>query len=175
MRTHVRPTHALVGRQAEQLLVAELLAGVRRGRSGVLVVRGEPGIGKTALLADALMLGSDSRVISLSGAESEMELAYAGVQQLCAPFLHHLDKLPDPQNNALQIALGLRDASSGESPDPLLVGLALLTLLGEAAGERPIVCVVDDAQWVDAASLDAIGFVARRLLADPIAVFFAAR
>jgi DNA-binding CsgD family transcriptional regulator/tetratricopeptide (TPR) repeat protein len=156
-------------------VVAELLTGMRHGRSGVLVLRGEPGIGKTALLADVLTLGSEFRVITLSGAESEMELAYAGVQQLCAPFSDHLDKLPDPQNKALQVALGLRDAARGETPDPLLVGLALLTLLGEAAGERPIVCVVDDAQWVDTASLDALGLVARRLMADPIAMFFAAR
>lgn len=170
-----RPVRALVGRRAEQRVVTELLAEMRRGRSGVLVVRGEPGIGKTAFLADVLTLGSDARVITLSGAESEMELAYAGVQQLCTPFLDHFDKLPSPQNNALQIALGLRDAAIGETPDPLLVGLAILTLLGEAAGERPIICVVDDAQWVDAASLDVLGFVARRLLAEPIAVFFAAR
>lgn len=166
---------ALVGRRGEQRVVAELLAGMRRGQSGVLVIRGEPGIGKTALLADALTLGSDSRVITLSGAESEMELAYAGVQQLCAPFLDRLDTLPDPQNKALQAALGLRDVAAGDTPDPLLVGLALLTLLGEAALERPIICVVDDAQWVDTASLDALGFVARRLMADPIALFFATR
>ncbi|MET0451198.1 MAG: AAA family ATPase [Mycobacterium sp.] len=172
---HVRPTRALIGRKREQRVVADMLAGMRHGRSGVMVIRGEPGIGKTALLADVLTLGSDARVITLSGAESEMELAYAGVQQLCAPFLDLLDKLPDPQSNALQVALGLRDAATGGPPDPLLVGLALLTLLGEAAGERPIVCVVDDAQWVDAASLDALGLVARRLMADPIAVFFAVR
>jgi DNA-binding CsgD family transcriptional regulator/tetratricopeptide (TPR) repeat protein len=173
--THGRPTRALIGRQREQRVVAELLAGMRHGRSAVLVIRGEPGIGKTALLDDVLRLGADLRVITLSGAESEMELAYAGVQQLCAPFLDDLDELPDPQNNAIQVALGLRAAATGAAPDPLLVGLALLTLLGEAAGERPIVCVVDDAQWVDAASLDALGLVARRLMADPIAMFFAAR
>lgn len=175
VRMHVHPPAALVGRRGEQRVVAELLAGMRQGRSGTLVIRGEPGIGKTALLADMLKLESDARVITLSGAESEMELAYAGVQQICAPFVDRLDALPDLQNYALQAALGLRRAAAEGTPDPLLVGLALLTLLGEAASERPIVCVVDDAQWVDTASLDALGFVARRLLADPIAVLFAVR
>jgi DNA-binding CsgD family transcriptional regulator len=172
---HARPPAVLIGRRGEQRVVADLLAAMRRGRSGVLVIRGEPGIGKTALLADSLALASDSRIVTISGAESEIELAYAGVQQLCAPFLNYLDALPGPQKNALRVALGSQEAAAGGTPDRLLVGLALLTLLGEAARDRPVVCIVDDAQWVDAASLDAIGFVARRLLADPIAIFFAAR
>lgn len=171
----VRPTVVLIGRRGEQRVVADLLAAVRRGRSGVLVIRGEPGIGKTALLADSLVLASDLRILTLSGAESEIELAYAGLQQLCSPFLDSLDALPGPQKNSLKVALGLQEAVAGDTPDRLLVGLALLTLLGEAARDRPVVCVVDDAQWVDTASLDAIGFVARRLLADPIAILLAAR
>ena len=172
---HVRSSTALIGRRGEQRVLAELLAGTHRGRSGVLVIRGEPGIGKTALLADALAHVTDSRVVSISGAESEMELAYAGVQQLCSPLLDCLDALPDPQEDALKVAIGLQNADAGGVPDPLLVGLALLTLLGEAAGERAIVCVVDDAQWVDTASLDALGFVARRLLAERVTLWFAVR
>jgi DNA-binding CsgD family transcriptional regulator len=137
-----------------------------------LVLRGEAGIGKTALLNDVLSTAADLRTISLSGAESEIELAYAGVQQLCAPLLGHIDRLPEPQKNALRVALGLHE---GPAPDRLLVGLAVLTLLGEAAGERPTICIVDDAQWVDRASLQALTFAARRLLADPMVMIFAAR
>jgi DNA-binding CsgD family transcriptional regulator len=168
------PRTALIGRRGEQRALAELLAAVNEGRSGVLVIRGEPGIGKTALLANALPPGPHAQVVSISGAESEMELAYAGVQQLCSPLLPRVDALPDAQRTALHVALGQQKADGGV-PDPLLVGLAVLTLLGEAARERPIVCIVDDAQWVDTASLDAIGFVARRLLADRVAIIFAAR
>ena len=146
--------------------------GARGGHSGVLVLRGDAGIGKTALLYDVLSEAADLRTISLGGAESEMELAYAGVQQLCAPLLGRIHALPEPQKKALRIALGL---SEGAAPDRLLVGLAVLTLLGEAAGDRPTICVVDDAQWVDHASLQALTFVARRLLADPLVMLFAAR
>lgn len=162
----------LLGRQIEQELLTDLVAQARDGRSGVLVIRGDAGIGKTALLADVLANGADLRTIALSGAESEMELAFAGLQQLCAPLLGRIDRLPEPQKKALRIALGLRE---GAAPDRLLVGLAVLTLLGDAAGERPIVCVVDDAQWVDRASLQALTFAARRLLADPVVMIFAAR
>jgi DNA-binding CsgD family transcriptional regulator len=162
----------LIGRRDEQRLLAEVVDRARNGRSDVLVLRGEPGIGKTALLNDVLSTAADLRTISLSGAESEMELAYAGVQQLCAPMLGCIERLPEPQNKALRVALGLRE---GAAPDRLLVGLAVLTLLGDAAGERPIVCIVDDAQWVDRASLQALTFAARRLLADPVAMIFAAR
>ncbi|KRD09660.1 transcriptional regulator [Mycobacterium sp. Root265] len=164
--------NALVGRRDEQQTLAELLARVRGGGSGVLVLRGEAGIGKTALLRDARDRASDLRVIALSGAESEMELAYAGVQQLSAPLLGHIDRLPGPQKNALRVALGLRD---GAAPDRLLVGLAVLSLLADAGAEKPTVCIVDDAQWIDRASLQALAFAGRRLVADPVAMIFATR
>jgi DNA-binding CsgD family transcriptional regulator/tetratricopeptide (TPR) repeat protein len=162
----------LLGRQPQQVELAQLLNGAREGRSGVLVIRGEPGIGKTELLEDFLARATGLRIAHVSGAESEMELAYAGLHQLCAPLLKRVDRLPDPQRKALQVALGL---SEGDPPDRFLVGLAVLTLMGEAAAERPLICVVDDAQWVDRASLQALAFVARRQLADPVVVVFAMR
>ncbi|MGB3486130.1 MAG: AAA family ATPase [Mycobacterium sp.] len=163
---------ALFGRQREQQQLAELLGLAMVGGSGVLVIHGDAGIGKTALLADVLATASDVHAIQISGAESEMELAYAGVQQLCASLLGRIDRLPDPQKNAIRVALGLRD---GDAPDRFLVGLAVLTLLGDAGAERPTVCIIDDAQWVDRASLLTLAFVARRLLADPVVMIFAAR
>ena len=166
---------ALIGRQVEQRVLAELLIGARQGRSGVLVIRGEAGIGKTALVTEAIAEASDFHVVQIGGAESEMELPYAGVQQLCAPLLSRLTRLPPPQQTALHVALGLREGSPGAIPDRLLVGLAVLTLLGDAAGENPIICLIDDAQWVDDASLNTLAFVARRLLADPVAMIFAVR
>lgn len=162
----------LVGRRAEQQKLSGLVDRVRSGGSAVLVLRGEAGIGKTALLLDVRDRAADLRVIVLSGAESEMELAYAGVQQLCSPLLSSLDRLPDPQKNALQVALGLRD---GAAPDRLLVSLAVLSLLADAGAERPTICLIDDAQWVDRASLQALAFAGRRLSADPVAMIFAAR
>ena len=167
------PRVGLLGRRRERDVLAGVLARAREGRSGVLVLRGDAGIGKTALLADATATApADLHTITISGAESEMELAYAGVQQLCSPLVGRVDRLPAPQGKALRIALGLRE---GAVPDRLLVGLAVLTLLGDAAGERPVVCIVDDAQWVDRASLQALTFAARRLLADPVVMIFAAR
>ncbi|MDV3130227.1 AAA family ATPase [Mycobacterium sp. 21AC1] len=163
---------ALVGRRAEQRQLTELLERARGGGSGVLVVRGEAGIGKTALLRDLHDNAADLHVIAVSGAESELELAYAGLQQLCAPLLGHIDRLPNPQKNALRVALGLRD---GAAPDRLLVGLAVLSLLSDAAAERPTLCLIDDAQWVDRASLQALAFAGRRLAADPVVMVFAAR
>ncbi|BBZ31870.1 helix-turn-helix transcriptional regulator [Mycolicibacterium confluentis] len=162
----------LVGRRVEQQKLADLLERVRGGGSAVLVLRGEAGIGKTALLQDVRDHAADLRVITLSGTESEMELAYAGVQQLSAPLLSHIDRLPDPQKNALQVALGLRD---GAAPDRLLVGLAVLSLLADAGAEQPTMCLIDDAQWVDRASLQALAFAGRRLAADPVMMVFAAR
>lgn len=175
-RGHVKITgmgrSALVGRQDEQQQLADLRDRARAGQSGVLVIRGEAGIGKTALLAEGLTKDDGVRTIRISGAESEMELAYAGVQQLCGPILAHIDRLPDPQKNALRVALGLRE---GTAPDRLLVSLAVLTLLGDAGAERPTVCIIDDAQWVDRASLQTLTFAARRLLADPVVMVFATR
>lgn len=162
----------LIGRQDEQQRLAELCDRARLGESGVLVVHGGAGMGKTALLADMVTRIDGLRTIAISGAESEMELAYSGVQQLCAPILAHIDRLPDPQKNALRVALGLRE---GVAPERLLVNLAILTLLGDAGAQRPTVCVVDDAQWVDRASLQALTFAARRLLADQVVMVFANR
>lgn len=153
-------------------MLASLLDDARAGRSGVIVIRGEPGIGKSALLADAVAGAADLRVLHISGAESEMELPYAGIQQLCTPLLGFVRDLPEPQKRALHVALGRGD---GAAPDRLLVGLAVLTLLGEAGRAQPIACVVDDAQWVDTASLQALAIVARRILAEPLAMLFAAR
>ncbi|MDT5065127.1 MAG: hypothetical protein QOK02_1282 [Mycobacterium sp.] len=162
----------LLGRRPQQEELAQLLIRAREGSSGVLVISGEPGIGKTELLDDFLARATGLRIAHVSGAESEMELAYAGLHQLCAPLLNRVDRLPDPQRKALQVALGLNE---GDPPDRFLVGLAALTLMGEAAAERPLICVIDDAQWVDRASLQALAFVARRLLADPVVIVFAMR
>jgi DNA-binding CsgD family transcriptional regulator len=163
---------ALVGRQREQQQLAQLCERARAGQSGVLVLHGEAGIGKSALLAEVLAKADGLRTVRVSGAESELELAYAGVQQLCGPILAFIDRLPDPQKNALRVALGLRE---GAAPDRLLVGLAVLTLLGDVGADRPTMCIVDDAQWVDRASLQALTFAARRLHADPVTMIFATR
>ena len=162
----------LLGRLPERAALSQLLDGARAGRSGVLVVRGEPGIGKTALLDWAVESAAGLRVVRVAGVESEMELAFAALQQLCAPMLDKLDGLPDPQRAALGVAFGL---DTGAVPDRFLVGLAVLSLLSEAAERQPLLCVVDDAQWLDRASAQALGFVARRLLAEPVALVFAAR
>ena len=162
----------LLDRLAERAALAHLLEAVRAGQSGVLVVRGEPGVGKTALLNDATASAADLRIARVAGVESEMELAYAGLQQLCAPMLDRLERLPSPQRDALGAAFGLR---VGEAPDRFLVGLAALSLLSEVAEKRPLLCVIDDAQWLDRASVQALGFVARRVLAEPIAVVIATR
>jgi DNA-binding CsgD family transcriptional regulator len=161
-----------LGRSIECALLDRLLQDVRRGQSSVLVIRGEAGVGKTALLRYAAEQASGFRVAQLAGVESEMELAYAGLHQLCAPVLGRLDVLPEPQQVALRVALGL---ASGDSPDPFLVALGALGLMSAAAGERPQFCVVDDFQWLDDASAAVLGFVARRLLAEPVALVFAVR
>ena len=138
----------------------------------MLVVRGEPGVGKTALLEYLAGQASGCRVARAAGVQSEMELAFAGLHQLCAPMLDHLERLPEPQRDALRTAFGI---SAGPAPDRFLVGLAVLGLLSEVAGERPLVCVVDDEQWLDRASAQALGFVARRLAAEPVGLVLAAR
>ena len=166
------PTMALVGRQREQQALAQLLDSARRGHSGVLVLRGEPGIGKTALLDDLVARAPDFRVLSLCGAELERDMAYAGVQQLCAPLMGLIGRLPEPQAHALQVALGL---TNGAAPDRLLVGLALLTLLGVTSADSPVLCVVDDAQWMDTSSVQALAFVARRIQVDPVVMVFTTR
>jgi DNA-binding CsgD family transcriptional regulator len=163
---------ALRGRDDECAQLDGLLEGALAGRGGVLVLRGEAGLGKTALLEYAIASTPLLSVLRLAGIESEMELAFAGLHQLCAPLLDRLERVPDPQRDALQTTFGL---SAGAVPDRLLVGLAVSSLLSEVAEERPLLCVVDDAQWLDRASAQALAFVARRLLAEPVVLLFAAR
>jgi DNA-binding CsgD family transcriptional regulator len=162
----------LLGRERERKVLERLLEGARAGHGGVLVLHGEPGVGKTALQEYAVQVGHGFRVVRTAGVEGEMELPYAALQQLCAPILDLTERLPDPQRNALPVAFGRSD---GQVPDPFLVGLAVLGLVSEAAEERPLLCVVDDSQWLDRASARALAFVARRLLAEKIALLFAAR
>jgi DNA-binding CsgD family transcriptional regulator len=145
---------------------------VRAGRSQALVLRGEAGVGKSALLEYLVQHASGCGITRSAGVESEMELAYAGLQQMCVPFLDRLERLPGPQRDALGTAFGLRD---GDAPDRFLVGLAVLSLLSDIAEQQPRVCVVDDAQWLDAASAQALGFVARRLGAESVGLVLAAR
>jgi DNA-binding CsgD family transcriptional regulator len=166
------PAEVLHDRRVEREVLDRLLAAVRSGQSRVLVVSGEPGVGKTALLESSINSASGFRVIRAVGVESEMELAFAALQQLCAPMLDRLDRLPAPQQDALGVAFGL---CAGDTPDRFLVGLAVLSLLSEMAEEQPLVCVVDDAQWLDRASAQALVFVARRLLADSVALLFVTR
>ena len=162
----------LLDRLPERAALSELLDAARAGRSGVLVMRGEPGVGKTALLEYAIGSAAGLRVARVAGVESEMELAFAALQQLCAPMLGQLAGLPDPQRHALGVAFGL---TTGAAPDRFLVGLAALSLVSEVAEQQPLLCVVDDAQWLDRASAQALAFVARRLLAEPVALVVAAR
>jgi DNA-binding CsgD family transcriptional regulator len=162
----------LLGREREREALDRLLDGVRGGRGGVLVVHGEAGVGKTALLEYAAEAGRESRIARTSGVEAEMELPFAAVQQLCSPFVQLVERLPQPQRDALGVAFG---RCTGPTPNRFLVGLAVLALLAEAAEEQPLVCVVDDAQWLDSASARTLAFVARRLLAEKIALVFATR
>ncbi len=162
----------VLGRQREREVLERLLDDARAGQGGALVLYGEPGVGKTALLDLAVELGGNCKVVRTSGVEGETELPYAALQQLSGPIFGLSERLPDPQREALSVAFGL---SAGHAPNPLLVGLAVLGLLAEAANDQPLLCVVDDAQWLDRASARALAFVARRLLADRIALLFAAR
>ena len=160
----------LLDRLPERTALSQLLDSARAGRSGVLVMHGEPGVGKTALLEYAIESAAGLRIARVAGVESEMELAFAALQQLCAPMLDRLETLPDPQRAALGVAFGL---STGPAPDRFLVGLAVLSLLSEVAEQQPLLCVVDDAQWLDRVSAQTLAFVARRLLAEPVALVFA--
>ena len=162
----------LRGRSSERQALDRLLADAREGRSAVLVLRGPAGIGKTSLLRYVAREAAAFRVVQVAGIESEMELPYAGLHQLCAPVLDALGTLPEPQQDALKIALGL---VSGAAPDRFLVGLATLTLLAAVAEDQPLLCVVDDLQWLDGASAQALAFVARRVLAERVAIVFSAR
>ncbi len=163
---------SLLGRDSERRLLGALVGDVRLGRSRTLVLRGEAGIGKTALLVYLIGLASALTVVRVAGVASEMELPYASLHQLCASVLDRLERLPTPQRQALEIVFGL---SAGPAPDRFLVGLGVLTLLSEVAEERPLLCVVDDAQWLDKASALTLAFVARRLRSDPVGIVFAAR
>src|SRR3954467_14401260 len=166
------PDEQLRGRQREREALDRLLHAARGGDGGALLVHGEPGVGKTALLDYAVEAGSGVGVARTVGVEGEMELAFAALQQLCAPFLELRGRLPPPQHDALAVAFGL---DAGAAPNPFLVGLAARGLLSEAAEGRPLLCVVDDAQWLDRASARALAFVARRLQAERIALVVAAR
>jgi AAA ATPase domain len=162
----------LRGRSVECAELDRLLEAAHSGQSAVLVLRGEAGIGKTALLSYAAERAEGCRVLRAVGVESEMELPFAGLQQLCAPLLDGLERLPAPQQNALETAFGL---SSGTPPDRFFVGLAALGLLSNMSQERPLLCSVDDAQWLDGVSAQVLAFVARRLHAEAVALLFATR
>jgi len=162
--------HPMMGRTGECATLDRLLAAACHGSSGVLVLRGEPGIGKTALLRYAARGAANMRVVQVTGAQSESELSFAALHQLLIPFLGSLERLPAPQREALASAFGLAAATP---PDRFLVGAAALTMITEAAVEQPVLCVIDDAQWLDRSSMDALGFVARRLYDGAVAMLFA--
>src|SRR4051812_31060317 len=166
------PAEVLHDRRMEREALERLLTAVRGGESRVLVVSGDPGVGKTALVESVIGSVPGFRVLRALGVESEMELAFAALQQLSAPMLQRLDRLPAPQRDALGVAFGLR---AGDASDRFLVGLAVLSLLAEVAEGQPLVCLVDDAQWLDRASRQSLVFVARRLLAESVALLFVTR
>ena len=165
----------LLGRTGELEILDQLMGDVRSGQSAVLVVRGEPGIGKTALLRHLIGQASGFHVVRAAGVESEMELAFAGLHQPCAPMLGRLGSLAEPQGHGLGVAFGLVSEPLGHNPDRFLVALGALSLMAETSEEQPLLCVVDDAQWLDQASAQVLGFVGRRLLAESIALVFAVR
>ena len=166
------PGPGLLGRRSECAALDELVASVRAGPSRALVLRGEAGVGKSALLEYLVRSASGCAVARAAGIEAEVELAFAGLQQLCAPFVDRLERLPGPQRDALGTAFGLR---GGDAPDRFLVGLAVLSLLSDVAEERPLIAIIDDAQWFDAASAQALAFVARRLGVESVGLVFAVR
>jgi DNA-binding CsgD family transcriptional regulator len=163
---------SLVGRERELAKLQQVLDVARDGGSGVLLLRGEPGIGKTALLDQVVIQASGFRIARAAGIEGEVDLPYAGLHQLCRSMLDTIDELHPPQREALRVAFGL---TPGETPDRFLVGLAVLSLLSESAAAAPLLCVIDDAQWLDAETSRALGFVARRLGADTLAIVIATR
>ncbi|MGV0744333.1 AAA family ATPase [Mycolicibacterium sp. XJ870] len=165
----------LRGRARECAELTELLSKARAGSGQAVVLVGEPGVGKSALLeyvAEHATATGGFRSARVVGVQSDIELAFAGLQQLCAPLMGHLDALPGPQREALTVAFG---HGTGPAPDRFLVGLAVLSLLAAAADDRPVLCVIDDAQWLDQVSVQTLAFVARRLLAEQVALVFAKR
>ena len=162
----------LTGRRSESDVLDGLVEAVRAGESRALVVRGEPGVGKTALLEYIAEHASGCRVVRAAGVQSEMELAFAGLHQLLGPMLDRLERLPVPQRDALRTAFGV---SPGPAPDRFFIGLAVLSLLSDVAEEQPLICLVDDEQWLDRASAQVLAFVARRLEAESVGLVFAAR
>jgi DNA-binding CsgD family transcriptional regulator len=162
----------LIGRRRELLRFADVLDAIRGGQSQALILRGAAGIGKTALLGELARSAGDCAILRVAGVQAERELAYAGLHQLMTPILGGLDELPEPQRDALSTAFGI---SHGSPPDPFFVALAVLTMLAAASDQRPLVCLVDDEQWLDRASARALSFVSRRLNAEPIAIVFASR
>jgi DNA-binding CsgD family transcriptional regulator/tetratricopeptide (TPR) repeat protein len=169
-RPPARPV--LYGRAAELAAIDRLVVAARGGRGGALVIRGEPGIGKSALLAYAGQRAVGLRVLHVVGVEGESRLAYAALQQLLHPLLGRAGQLPGPQARALRVAVGLE---AGPPPDRFLIAVATLTLLSEAAEDRPLLCLVDDGHWADAPSLAVLGFVARRLETEPVALLVTVR
>jgi DNA-binding CsgD family transcriptional regulator len=163
---------ALLGRESECATLDEMMRAVRAGQSRTLVLHGGPGVGKSALVEYAMRTASHARVLRAAGVESEMELAYAALHQLCGSLLDRLVNLPAPQREALETVFGVRNAAP---PDRFLVGLAALSLLADASTERPLLCAVDDTQWLDRASAQVLGFVGRRLLAESVALIFSSR
>ena len=162
----------LIDRDAERDTLDRFVAAVRAGESRALVVSGEAGVGKTALLDYLAANAPGCRIARTTGCQSEMELAFSALHQLCAPMLDSLHLLPPPQHDAVRTAFGM---SAGPIPDRFLVGLGVLSLLSEAAEEQPLVCLVDDEQWLDRTSAQILGFVARRLVAESVGMVFAAR
>jgi predicted ATPase len=162
----------LLGRADECAALERLLAEALTGASGVVVLRGDAGVGKSALIEYLAARSAGWRTASVAGVESEMELAFSGLHQLCASLLGYLERLPDPQRVALETVFALQ---AGPTPDRFLVALSTLTLLAESAEDQPLLCIVDDAHWLDAASAQIVGFVARRLLAERIVIVCAAR
>jgi DNA-binding CsgD family transcriptional regulator len=160
----------LIGRHAETRALTDLVDHVRAGRSRVLVVRGECGLGKTALLDWVVEHAGDCQVLRAGGVEAEMELAFAGLHQLLAPILSRLDNLPPPQRDALQMAFGFRE---GAAPDRFFIALAVLSMLADTAKQQPMICLIDDVQWLDRASAQALAFVARRLGDESVGLIFA--
>src|SRR4051794_30145568 len=162
----------LVDREGEQSELAERLTAVRSGESRALVVRGDAGVGKTALMDHALGSVASARTLRARGVESEMELAYAALHQLCAPLLDGLPELPEPQRDALRTIFG---QYPGPPPERFMVGLSVLSLVSNAARPTPLLCLVEDAQWLDQSSAQVLGFVARRLQAESILMVFSSR